>query len=806
MIFYRDVTMRSTTAASIWVLSCLFLVLAACGDDDASACESDGDCTGARMCVSGQCLDPGDLDAGDTDSSGPDVSVDACSVSCEPFEEVQGCACAPTSCATAEDCGGYGCIDGVCGLCKNDSECGEDSICAGDGQCVEGTSCDDDADCSAREMCAEDGVCVERPECLLDEDCGDEEICLNGQCTFAPDCEADADCEDGFECVGEQCYETVCRGAEDCPDDQFCNAGECVDPPSAASCFVGAQTAVISEDQQYRLEAFAVDDQGDGIPANFEWTSTNTGVASIDASGPFAVGEGGTGTTTVTAVLTETGTTCSGEIILTGQEPVSMGNLRVVVTDAESGQAVSGAEVVLGDGTTASTTASGVATLNAVQGTYDISVFSDPHNFVTVTDVQATDVRISVSPRRGNGPVAGFTGEFDLTQISSTGDFTLGLAGASIAGGLLNLDLERLLGDPFLTQMEIPGVGNQEVPLPGGLVIFGQVFGLDLDFKSTYYANTSGGARIGWGLAGKVPAQRLISLFQGGGGGAGDVLTTLLPLFNRFDHATQPLNLTEEPRVQDTTDLDGDGDTTEMVPDYDVFPQVELGPHVRQNLVTDVDVSNFPQMTDGAAEVAVLVGGTVLSGPGYVPLGISATSDEDGDGVPDTRRLTMAPPHGSVAGGRFGVVALAFQSGDVGFQNGVQFPDEFSASLWNGQSLPTSIGLGTFPDASTGSVDDATRTVSVTADAGPVYRVRLVGSERTWDVWSRGAPGMQGTFTHQITVPSVPNGRTDMFSSADVFVDAIAAQVTMDDLVRATGIGLSDAGLAATNFNRTKIR
>jgi hypothetical protein len=569
---------------------------------------------------------------------------------------------------------------------------------------------------------------------------------------------------------------------------------------------VAAQTGVISENQQYRLEAFAVDANGDGLPANFEWTSSDTTVASIDASGPFAVGEGGTGTTTITAVLTDSGTACSGEVVLTGQAPVTSGNVRVVVTDAENGQAISGAEVVLDNGATATTNASGVATLTSAASQNDVSVFSEPHNYVTVQGVQSNDIRISLSPRSGNGPVAGFTGEFDLSQINSSGDINLGLAGASIAGGLLNLDLERLLGDPFMTHMEIPGAGSQDVPLPGGLVIFGQVFGIDLDFKRTYYTNTSGGARVGWGLAGKVPAQRLMSLFQNGGGGAGDVLTTLLPLFSRFDHATKPLNLVEEPRVQDTGDLDGDGDTTEMVPDYNTFPDVTLGPHVRQNLVTDVDVSNFPQMTNGAAEVAVLVGGAVLDAPGYVPLGISATSDEDEDGRPDTRRLTMAPPHGAVSGGRFGVVALAFRSDEVGFQNGVQFPDEFSASLWNGQTLPTSIGLGTFPDASQGSVDDTARTVTVTADAGPVFRVRLVAAERTWDVWSEGAPGVQGTFAHQVTVPSIPSGRTDIFSSADVFVDAITAQVTMDNLVRATGIGLRDAGLAATSFNRTKIR
>ncbi|QDG54312.1 hypothetical protein FIV42_27270 [Persicimonas caeni] len=835
--------MRSKFVGSLWLLSCLFLLLSACGRDGvAERCQSDNDCTGERMCVSGQCLDPGDIDAGpDADAAIVCTSNDDCPQagacyesgggcvssscvipegaeqgecelepcvleSCAPYEDGQGCGCVPRACESASDCGEFACVGGECAPCTSDAECGDGTVCAEDGRCVEGTSCETDADCPARQMCDASGLCVDRPECLLDDDCADQEICLNGQCTYSPDCESDADCDEGFECVGDQCYEALCRGPEDCPADQFCDAGECVEPPSASSCFVAAQNGVISANQRYSLEAFAVDAEGNGIPASFVWASSNESVATIDATGPSAVGQGATGTTTITAALADTGVQCSGEIVLTGQSDVSPGDLRVVVTDVETGRGVSGAEVVLSNGTSAGTDQNGVALLAAPQGQYDVSVFSDAHNFVTVLDVQSTDIRVPLTQRRGTGPVAGFTGQFDLSQINTTGDVTLGLAGASIAGGLLDLDLQRLLGEPFMTRLEVPGMGGQDVPLPGGLVVFGRVFGFDLDFKRTYYANTSGGARIGWGLAGKVPAQRLFSLFQNGGGGTGDVLTTLLPLFNRFDHATKPLNLVEQPRVQDTGDLDGDGDTTEMVPDYDAFPQESLAPHVRQNLVTDVDVSNFPQMSDGAAELAVLVGGALLDAPGYVPLGISATNDQDGDGRPDTRRLTMAPPHGSISGGRFAIVALAFRSGQVGFQNGVQLPDEFSASLWNGQSLPTAVGLGTFPDASQGTIDDNARTISVTADAGPVYRVRLVGEERTWDVWSKGAPGVQGTFSHQVVIPTPPSGRSDLFTSAEVFVDAIAAQVTMDDLVRATGIGLRDAGVVATSFSRTKIR
>ncbi|MFP4596972.1 MAG: Ig domain-containing protein [Persicimonas sp.] len=831
--------MRSKMMWSVWLVAMALFVLSGCGRDGlAGSCSDDSDCQGDRVCQSGACLNPDEIDAGDPDGaqtctsdedcpqSGaceeadgmcvasscviPDGASEGqceempCELGCAGFEEQAGCSCSPKSCTDADKCDGYACIDGECGECASDSDCPGGSSCASNGMCVEPEPCSSDRDCPASQQC-QDELCVDRPGCLLDDDCDDQETCLNGRCTWAPDCEADADCDDGFECVGGQCFETICRGAEDCSDGQICDAGECVEPPETDSCFVASRTATITANQRVALEAFAVDADGNGVAATFDWTSSDPSVATIESNGRYAVGAGGSGTTTITAKVADTDIECDGRVELTDPGTVADDEVRVIVTDDESGAAVSGAEVVLDNGSTSVTDSSGIATLGDPGGSFDVSVFADDYNYVTVQQVQSTDLRIILSGQSGAGPVAGFTGQFDVNQLNTSGDITLGLAGASIAGGILNLDLQSLLGESFVTQVDIPGMGSTELPLPGGLVLFGQVFGIDLDVKETYYANTSGGARLGWGLAGKVPANRLMQLFQGGGG-SGDVLTTLLPLFNRFDHANQPLNLVEHPRVEDTNDLDGDGDTTEMLPDYDSFPDVSLAPSVQQNLVADVEVSNFPQMTDGPAELAVLVGGVLLDSPGFVPMGISATGDEDEDGVPDSSRLAIAPPHGSVAGGRLAVVALSFLPEDVGIQDGIELPDEFSAALWNGQSLPTTVNFGTFPDASTGTVDAGARTVSVSADAGPMFRVRLVGQDRSWDVWSQGPAGAQGTFDHDIEVPSVPTGRDDLFGSSQVFVDAISSQVGLDDLVSATGIGLRDAGLVATGFNRTKLR
>lgn len=753
------------------IISLLLLFLAGCGRDAIErVCTRDSDCVEGRVCRDELCLLPDGEDIFEEDAGDAGPGEDA------SLGDVDEPDSGPEPDAQAPDSG------------EPDAT---------------GPSCDEDRDCSARESCV-DNICVERPECVLDEDCDEDELCLGGTCAYSPECEQSSECDEGYECVGGQCFEEVCRGADDCEDGEICDAGECVEPQLAATCFVAAQNAVVSPGQHIPLHAFALDQDENGLPASFEWTSSDPDVASIDDDGRNAVGEGGEGTTTITA-KTDTGVECDGEIVLTGQTEVVEGDLRVVVIDAESGAAIDGATVVIGDDESSATTdSSGIAQLTRPDGDFNVSVFSEDYNFVSVVGVSGSDLRIPLSQRQGSGPTAGFTGEFDLSQINTSGDISIGLAGASIAGGLLDLNLQQLLGESFMSELSVPGMGGAELPLPGGLVAYGSFLGMDVDIKQTYYAAAAEGARLGWGLAGRVPLMEMMDLFRGGDAGA--LLTTLLPLFNRFDYQSRPLNLTALPRVPDVDDINGNGDVDELIPDYENFPEITLRPSIRQSLMTNIGVSNLPEMSAGPASVAVLVGGIVLDGPGFVPLGISATGDEDGDGRPDLRRLTLAPPSGTLAGGRLAVVSIAFEPSEVGITDGINLPDEFSVSLWNGQSLPADINLGTFPDASTGEVDVDGRSVRIDADAGPLYRVRMVGQDRAWDVWAVGPEGSQGAFEHEISVPQVSEEFTDLFETAEVFVDAIAAQITIDQLVGAAGVGLERAGLVSTSFNRTKLR
>ena len=63
--------------------------------------------------------------------------------------------------------------------------------------------------------------------------------------------------------------------------------------------------------------------------------------------------------------------------------------------------------------------------------------------------VASRDIRLPLQWLWGAGPVGGFTGAFDTSRLHTSGDITFGFAGALLAGGILDLSRDRLLGDTF---------------------------------------------------------------------------------------------------------------------------------------------------------------------------------------------------------------------------------------------------------------------------------------------------------------------------------------------------------------------
>ena len=815
-----------TTLSAMVLLVAVAMVIAGCGRTSLeSDCTSDDDCDPGLHCQDNSCVtqDPAqgltecssDMDCGDgyCYEMGDQCRVEFCNEatgycdirSCEPGcaedERQVDCRCIPETCSDDDECQGQVCRDGLCRPCASDSECSDfgTEIC-NDGFCEPNAECEVDGDCRTYEMCRNE-QCVRRPDCTFDDDCEVDERCVGGTCTYTPDCESDDDCTSQAECVGGQCQAAMCRGNDECSDGQLCDAGDCVDPPVALSCEIVTDSQAITAGQSVPLQAFAYDDQGNGVAASFSWTSSDSAVASID--GDELVGGAAAGQTTVTATLDGGDpVVCAGEPTFENLGPVADDELRVGVVHMETGEPIEGADVYVDD-TSQSTDANGYAEFADPGGAYDVSVFHDDYDYLTVQQASSDDIRVPISPKSGTGPVAGFTGQFDMAAIQSDGDIEMGIAGASLAGDLLDLDLGQLLGDPFYTEFDVPGFGGGgggDVPIPGALTVSGNILGMQVDGKQTYYAQSAGGPRLTWGIGGKVDFSELLGVISDPPTDIGSAIGTFLPLFSRFDHAQQPEVLDALPRVLDIQDIDNDGITDEWLPDYDNFPQQDLMPSVRQDLTTDVDIATLPSFDGQQGEVAVLLGGTRAEAMGMVPLGISAVSDEGGQ--PDSRTLYMAPPYGSAVGGRYAVLALAFPQ-DIGGEGGLS--GDYSMALWNGQTLQSDIALGTFPDSSQGSIDESQRQVQIdVASAGPIFRIRMVDEERSWDVWTAGEQTVAGQFSDVVHVETPPAGRSDLFGDGEeLYVDAVNTSVSIDDLVRADGVGLHRVGLVTTRFNRT---
>ena len=796
-------------------------------------CDVDADCGADEECRGGVCVaedddnggggDDGcedDLDCGDqTCWADPDdegclgdvcnqetgqCEVASCIPECDEDERQVGCRCLAATCDSNDDCDGGICHNGSCRPCVNDGECSDDGseVCEG-GLCVESAECSDDDDCRPHEECVDD-QCVLRPECTFDDDCGEDERCIGGTCTYTPECKDDDDCSDQAECVGGECQAAVCRGNDECPDDELCDGGECVPPPVALSCEIVTSAQTIAPGQQVTLQAFAYDQDGNGVAASFNWSSSDEDVASID--GNELVGGSTAGTTTVTATLAGGDpVSCDGSPTFENLGPSQDDELRVGVVHMETGDPVEGADVHIGD-ESAVTDDGGFAYLSDPGESYDVGVFHDDFNYLTVQGVDEDDIRLPITPQTGTGPVAGFTGEFDDAAYQTSGDIELGMAGASLAGDLLDINLARLFGDPFYTEFDVPIADDMDAfPIPGGVTAHGEVFNFEIEGKQTYYVQSAGGPRLAWGIGGQVEFDELLGLFTDPPEDMGSAIGAILPLFSRFDHAQQPKVLEAMPRVLDVNDINNNGVTDEWLPDYQNFPEEDLMPSVRQDLTTHIDISSLPTFDDEQGEVAVLLGGTRAGQMGLVPLGISAVADEDGDGQPEGQTLYMAPPYGSAVGGRYAVMAISFAPGGGG---GGGLDGDFSMALWNGQTLPTEISMGTFPDSSDGSIDDADREVVVDeANAGPVFRIRMVDEERSWDIWTKSDDGVAGQFSGVIDIPEAPAGRSDLFDGGEqLLVDGVNTSVTIDDLVRADGVGLHRAGLVTTSFNRTAFR
>lgn len=761
------------------------------------ACTADGDCADGALCLEG--------------------------------------ACTPrASCAETSDCpSGLVCRDGLCARgCQADRDCGQPAQtwrcevssgecvrrCLGDGTCPSGFICESNLcraeqcriteDCQASNQRCEnggdhgrcvtfvpctpgggecpdnfvctEGECAELPTCLGDRNCGPEAYCEDDHCQPSTVCGPSAPCESGLDCVGGRCVPAVCRSDADCATSgERCLAGSCQVPPGpelVIQVVIVTPAGVVRPGDTYAFVALALDPSGNAIPGlDFDWNSTATGVATIDGDGLATAGSQA-GTTQITASIAgPSGTITSAPVTLRNLGELADGVVRVAAVAAASGAPVSGAivELVGSFGTrTGATDASGVATFENLDldGPHSVTVASEAHDYVSVLGVESADLVVPLPSLSRTDRVAGVRGTVDFSQVKTQGALSLSLSGVSMESPLFGNDPSALLGgEVFTVTVSIPGSGGFDIPVPAGMTLGAQFMGFNFDIKNTFYARARPGTRAVWSFAGRVDTGNLGL----GGGALQNPVGALLPALQRLEHGLRPtVSVLPLPTVVDTGDINGNGNTTERVPDYGSFPSVSNRPAVSQNLrfVLEPGTARLPLVTGGNANTVVVVSGALLPGVGFVPLGFDGLQDDGGNGFVPAFSSRMAPAYGGLEAGEYAILVAAFRL------EGANQPGPGSARLVVAPALPTLFDVSDgFLDSPLGTTFElGSRELSGNRlGSGDAVSLSFRSPIGGWHVHGVANGG-------SLTVPSLPAGATDRLADAE-------AEVTLLDL----GVGSS---------------
>ncbi|MBK7863356.1 MAG: hypothetical protein IPJ65_33100 [Archangiaceae bacterium] len=524
------------------------------------------------------------------------------------------------------------------------------------------------------------------PACRTSEDCKDS---VRGQykldyCSGGLGCQ----CDDGA-CVG-----SVCGSDSDCGT-QVCRNGQCVDAPAATTvtrCSVLPDYAVLKAGttQKFSVEAFDTAGNPVVLNAGVTWAAGAVGGSvagtgnSVVYTAPSAAAAEGVGPTATIGTVS-----CSAKIVsLDGT--VAASEIAVVVTDELTGRGISGATVLASDtagaaiGATAMTNASGYAKLTGVTGTeVNVSVFSTSYNYLTIAnyDVAGGSRFLSAVLRRHQtDKYGGQKGTFN--NVPSSSNVHAGLAGMSIAGSVVDLSFQQLLGNTIPTRVKIGNAIDQmNVPLPAGVYLGFSSENIKTDISAQGLAGVCAddaktragtcGTRTGWALSGDVPIGDLpIDAFAGGVSmiDYASVLSRIIPIFKKFNSSVirdVEFSLKDTPRTNGVPDFSSTAEFTAKNHEFSVKADGTGAVPLAFNFVNRIP--DLPKFRNNYVDGLVMLGGANVPGRGVVPLGLGVAVNDNGDAkidksmdlsAPGLVQLRMAPTHHGIEGTEYGVLAL----------------------------------------------------------------------------------------------------------------------------------------------------
>jgi hypothetical protein len=623
-------------------------------------CTFDGEC-GTRLCDLGQCAERR-VCLGDEDCKDGGLCVDgSCRTPCVDDAQcggfLQTCLagrCEQT-CFLDLMCFGDICEDGICAppACAVDDDCGMNQACT-DGRCESYDPCLIDEDCTILDpgyFCNDQNRCEALPACVLDSDCAGIAICRANVCQETEACLVDTDCSDaGDECVAGRCVtEPACRSDDDCAATSACVNTVCAPfVPTAASdivvetahgpCFTdgtGACAVVMFPGETATVRVTPFNDAGEPVRSTLAFSPLSALFLDVEPVEGGALLEALAPGLTALVVEDQGGALVTGSLKVTVLPAQAGEALRVLVVDAETGEEIPGAAVAAG-ADSAVTGANGLAlfvtapALDALS-TSAIVVDATGYRGEAVLDHPLTgDVRVALRALVSE-PVAALTAR-SLSSGDETGPVGTGIvlgSAADVASG----SMESLFLPAFPGALEVPLFGALDVPLPRPVTLEATIplIGSAQTVRDLAYVTTTGGYPLATAWEARGETDQIFSIIFGG---TTDAIAFALDLARRsesFDVRTVALGRTDPaPLVSDDTDLDGDGDVLELVPDFFARPTVDITPEQLPRERVGLDVP--PPPSSARAEVFVMLG-LELAGTGVTPTGIGALSGTGGEQV-----------------------------------------------------------------------------------------------------------------------------------------------------------------------------
>lgn len=568
--------------------------------------------------------------------------------------------------------------------------------------------------------------------CFDDKDCPDRTLffCNTVTSVCEPGCKAKSDCTAavrkqfalthcaaplGCECDLGRCAAAVCASDLDCGPAEACRDGACVAAPdvsTVARCAVVPDFVVLRQGARAKFSVSAWDAQNAPVvpKSGATWAAVGPAVTGpalgVGLSAEFT-GASPTPAAAQAVRATVGPSACFARVLVLPDVAPAADALEVLVTDELTGRPISSAAVLVSVpstgaalGPAVATGATGLVTLPGLTGqpSVTVTVFHADYDYVTVANYRLTGSRVlSVVLRRNPlDRLGGYRGT--VKNVPLTSNFHFGLAGTSLPGlvtdlSLTDLSFASIVGRSVPTRFKIgTTIDDPNVPLPLGLFvgftsgsIKGQVTALglagtclDANGAADEAAIATGtcGTRTAWAFTGDVPLGELpIDQFSAGFASVNflDFFKRIRPGFWRFHSSIVrdvQFTLAQAPQPPDGgvafTDADG-GMLAFARVDHSFSP----GP-VPVALDLSVQVPDLPKFKNSYLDTALVFGGALAPGRGFVPLGMGVADNKapadaktDAQSVPQTPGLVSlrsAPPHHGLEGSGYGVIALAARS------------------------------------------------------------------------------------------------------------------------------------------------